>query len=601
MFRTIINWGEFGASIGRNTFIEEVDIILNQWDLSSFAPGFASNRSIKSLTIFCEALDNGEALGALLPFFMNNSAIKTLRIMRAESTCLHVLASVLRQFDTLTEFTLYDHEHHDDDDDFDEYGELIEGLNDSEDFSVALSEIFYALASHFSLTKLSIEQSVFEGWQYRQILRNGWESLTALLSKSSSNLMVLELDDTPMDNEGASILAAGQLVNASLKEFSLNSTQQMTENGWDGIFDALKRSACTLEKLSICMNQRMEDDVILSLSNALLDNCTLKSLSLWGDDAATIRGDVEYIPSPTVDSCWDLIQLLHNPLCALEILDLTGVRLNNDSMMCLRNALAINSRLRELQLISNHNVTTDGWVNFLTFPNNVKLEKLDLGYSENINDQALDIFRIFLTNNRRLKNLRLTHFSNVTTAGWTAYSAVLRNPNSLLEKLFLIPQEGSAEDIAISFADALTNNKRLRELSIRCRIEHFAPFTRVVCDNSSIMSTYNSNHILSKLSLEYDGSRRPLPNDLASLLQINSKNGVSQAARLKIIKTHFSGDSINTKPFTVMELKVLPTAISWMGRDCGISKISDLLFVFVRSMPSVCDTHSRCKKRKHGN
>jgi hypothetical protein len=111
------------------------------------------------------------------------------------------------------------------------------------------------------------------------------------------------------------------------------------------------------------------------------------------------------------------------------------------------------------------------------------------------------------------------------------------------------------------------------------------------------MSTYNSNHILSKLSQEgYPIS--PLPIDLASSLQINRENSVSQAARLKIIKTHFSGSNINTAPFTVMESKVLPTAISWMGRDCGISEISDLLFVFVRSMPSLCDTHSRCKKRK---
>jgi len=36
-----------------------------------------------------------------------------------------------------------------------------------------------------------------------------------------------------------------------------------------------------------------------------------------------------------------------------------------------------------------------------------------------------------------------------------------------------------------------------------------------------------------------------------------------------------------------MELKVLPTAIAWMGQDCGISEISDLLFAFVRSMPSL--------------
>jgi hypothetical protein len=166
----------------------------------------------------------------------------------------------------------------------------------------------------------------------------------------------------------------------------------------------------------------------------------------------------------------------------------------------------------------------------------------------------------------------------------------------LLEKLFLISQgyyEDRYEDIAISFADALTNNKGLRELSIGCRIENYAPFTHIVCNSSSIMSTYNSNHFLV-------GHYRscPLPIDLASALQINRDYSVSQAARLKIIKTHFSGSNINTTPFTVMELKGLPNAISWMGRECGMSEISDLLFAFVRSMPLMCDTKNRCKKRK---
>ena len=100
------DWGELGASIGRNTFIEEVDIKISQGDFERFARGFASNRSVKSLTIYCEALVNEGMLRALFPFFINNSALKSLHIMYADSTCLHVLASVLRQFDTLTEFAL---------------------------------------------------------------------------------------------------------------------------------------------------------------------------------------------------------------------------------------------------------------------------------------------------------------------------------------------------------------------------------------------------------------------------------------------------------------------------------------------------------------
>jgi len=587
------DWGEFGASIGRNTCIEEVDIDTSQVDLISFARGFASNRSVKSLTIYCEELANGEALGAFLPFFMNNSALKSLHIMNAKSTCsLHVLASILRQFDTLTGFTLYDDEHHDDDH-FDESGELFEEYNDSEDFSAAVNEVIEALAGHSSLTTLTLGFEA-EGKQYHSIPMNGLESLIAMLRRPSSNLMVLELEGTPMDNLGAYILAAGLLVNASLKEFALHSTH-MTKDGWDAIFAALKRSTCTLEELSICMNHRMEDDVLSSLSNALLDNCTLKSLRLDGDG--------EYAPNATVTNMGAVIQLLHNPVCALEILHLEDVGLNNDSIMCLRDVIANNSRLRELQLLGNHNVTTDGWVNFLAFPNNAKLEKLVLGYNENINDEALDVFTMSLMNNRTLINLHLDEFPNVTTAGWTAFSSVVRNPNSFLEKLFLTPvvRRHDANNVAISFADALTNNKRLRELKINCRIENFAPFTRIVCNSSSIMSTYNSNHILCVLSPEHYPryyQRCPLPIDLASVLQINRDYSVSQAARLKIIKTHFSGSNINTTPFTAMELKVLPNAISWMGRECGISEINDLLFVFVRSTPLLCDTKSRYKKRK---
>jgi hypothetical protein len=414
----------------------------------------------------------------------------------------------------MTEFTLYDYEENIDDDwDINEQDEFIE---ECKCFPVAVCEIFDALAGHSSLTKLRLEQYLEDGmmeddnqqWQYRQISRKGWKSLATLLHKSSSSLMVLELENTPMDNEGASILAGGLLVNARLKEFALISTQQMTENGWDVIFDALKRSACTLEKLSICINQRMEDDVVSSLSNVLLDNCTLKSLS--------IRGDDEYVPNPTFSSSWGLIQLLHNPVCALEILNLDSVGLNNDSIISLRTVIANNSRLRELKLRDN-NVTTDGWVNFLTFPNNAKLEKLYLGYNPNINDQALDVFRNSLTNNRWLKDLHFGDLTNVTTAGWTSFSCVLRNPNSLLEKLRLIPQGGyhtnNADDTyntAISFADALTNNKRLRELTIGSSTEIYAPFAHILCNSSSIMSTYNSNHILSKFSQDIPIGRCPM-------------------------------------------------------------------------------------------
>eukprot|EP00579_Thalassiosira_antarctica_P003203 CAMPEP_0201905442 /NCGR_PEP_ID=MMETSP0902-20130614/56515_1 /ASSEMBLY_ACC=CAM_ASM_000551 /TAXON_ID=420261 /ORGANISM="Thalassiosira antarctica, Strain CCMP982" /LENGTH=170 /DNA_ID=CAMNT_0048439555 /DNA_START=37 /DNA_END=553 /DNA_ORIENTATION=+ len=78
------------------------------------------------------------------------------------------------------------------------------------------------------------------------------------------------------------------------------------------------------------------------------------------------------------------------------------------------------------------------------------------------------------------------------------------------------------------------------------------------------MDTFRSNHTLQKLCEEYYRDR--LPEDLTSLLRLNRENGKSQSARLKIIKTHFSGDNINLQPFADMKLELVPHVIAWMGR-----------------------------------
>ena len=89
-----------------------------------------------------------------------------------------------------------------------------------------------------------------------------------------------------------------------------------------------------------------------------------------------------------------------------------------------------------------------------------------------------------------------------------------------------------------------------------------------------------------------------MPEDLKYLLQLNRDNSKSQAARLKIIKTHFSGREINMQPFTKMGLSVRPHAIAWMARDNN-------LFHFVRAMPSLLfekvEETARTKKRTMSN
>jgi hypothetical protein len=85
-----------------------------------------------------------------------------------------------------------------------------------------------------------------------------------------------------------------------------------------------------------------------------------------------------------------------------------------------------------------------------------------------------------------------------------------------------------------------------------------------------------------------------LHNDLLSLLKINRENSVRQAARLKIINTHFSGSEINMRPFVEMNLSVRPHAVAWMAKDMH-------LYQLLRAMPSLLDQFkvdvNRSKKR----
>lgn len=129
------------------------------------------------------------------------------------------------------------------------------------------------------------------------------------------------------------------------------------------------------------------------------------------------------------------------------------------------------------------------------------------------------------------------------------------------------------------------NNESLRDLIFCRNNDSYASFTCILCSKSSILGTYQSNHTLERLCS--DDSESWLPVELTYVLQINRENSKSQIARLKIIKTHFSGIDINTLPFTDMGLEVLPNAIAWMGQDCGHDKVSDVLFALLRNMPSL--------------
>jgi hypothetical protein len=205
---------------------------------------------------------------------------------------------------------------------------------------------------------------------------------------------------------------------------------------------------------------------------------------------------------------------------------------------------------------------------FLQDPKSV-LEDLDLSYTH-IVDIGLHSLATALKGNKKLQELYLIGNPGVTEAGWEAFSTVLRDSNSALEKLDLRVCCIKVNAI-ISIANSLAKNIRLKELGLELddlwvttdgESELTALFSSILCNKSSILSTYNSNHTLTAL---LNKCTVQLPNELKDLLAINKENSVSQAARLKIIKTHFSGRQINMQPFTDMDVSVRAHVLAWMA------------------------------------
>jgi hypothetical protein len=92
------------------------------------------------------------------------------------------------------------------------------------------------------------------------------------------------------------------------------------------------------------------------------------------------------------------------------------------------------------------------------------LKKLILRYSA-ITDEVAAVLTNALANDSRLRELDLSCNPDVTATGWVGFSAVLRNPNSALEKLDLRGNRIN-DHVMTSFADALANNNMVRELNL---------------------------------------------------------------------------------------------------------------------------------------
>jgi hypothetical protein len=548
------DWRALGGFIGRNTSLEEINIQFSQREIPShdfvaFLRGMAVNRSVRKLSIagwdhYNRELTNArraEPWNILTRFFRENRAFECLEMdLRWNAEEHGELISALMGFGSLREFKL----------------SSCVFFNETNCVDDVVDAV---LTSHAGLRKLSI-----------QGLLIGARGCAAL---AKSNLAELYLRTT-IDGEGARTFETDIARNVTINTLDIGPTHFGTAHigRQSSILVAiLKSRVATL----VLEHGNLIDSTVKSLSTALLHNTTLKSLNLSNNMKITPTGWVAFS------------NVLRDRNTVLETLDLRHNDIGNVGLDALANALGNNSSLKELVIWGIDGISAAGWVRFSTCLSNPTsaLERLIL-WNNSLTNEGIAALANALANNSRLRELDLGCNNDVTIEGWRSLSTVLRSPTSVLETLGL-NRHRINDDAMISFANALANNRRLRELHTNSKSitsDGWAAFTRILCNRASILSTFDSNHTLQRFFKKcHEGLYDPtLPDDLSTFLRMNRENAASQAARLKIIATHFSGGDINTQPFMDVSLSARHHMIVWMARD----NVAEL-YRFLRATPSL--------------
>ena len=422
----------------------------------------------------------------------------------------------------------------------------------------------------------------------RDITSVGWRALSTVIRHPNCKLVKLYLQNSGINNESANFLGSALCCLSSLKVLSLSFNRSISSSLWPTFLSQLSQTS--IESLDIGYNY-IEDDGLLMLTN--IDS--LKSLDLRNMRFSSPRGWQTFIIA------------LQRRGTQLVRLDLSYNCICNESVADLGNLLGSMSSLKTLKMDclvcpnDSDDITSQGWVTFFRSLQDSNLDLTRFDFDNNLDNVGMELLiRLASSNMNSLKHLRLIHDS-ATPVGWQPLTDYLQSPNFALEVLYL---NGSTinDDTVVAFASALAHDRTLKFLSLDdCTDDDgndlitnrgWDTVSNIICNKTSIIDTYNSNHTIQYLGFP----SLPITDDLQSYLELNKNKDKVEVARQKILQTHFSGgvdDSSNIQEFLDMDLNIMPAAMEWIGRDvCGLSTMYNLM----RRLPDLFDSSAKKKK-----
>jgi len=493
---------------------------------------------------------------------------------------------------------------------------LVDNTFDHEGFS-ALCD---ALAGNKTLNKLCLDYN-------KQISTPaGWRALSAVLQSANCNLVDLGLYNTGMNDEGVNLLGTA-LVSSSVSTLNLSNNKSISSEGWQTFMNQLSQTS--IENLSLRDNNIDANGLAaftsigtlksLDLSDTKIDDTALSSLANLCGNVKSL--DLSHNQSITPSGWRSFFNSLQTRAIQLASLSISHNKVGGQGATALGGLLSNMSTLNALQMsrmaysADSDSITSQGWVSFFTSLQNSNLNLVNLTLqNNNISDEGLQQLVRLASSMTSLKELNLGLNFTVNPTGWQALTGYLQSPSCALEDLY-IDNNDVNDNTVVAFASALEHNKTLKWLGLHecCSFSDeegndsitergWGAVSDLVCNKSSIMDTYNSNH---KLFVDYSDDNELLPDDLSSLLELNENKDKTEVARQKILQTHFSGsgedDTLNVQELLDMELEVLPTAIAWIGRPKHIGwegkNVSGLstMYNLVRKLPDLFDYNAQKK------
>jgi len=370
--------------------------------------------------------------------------------------------------------------------------------------------------------------------------------------------------------------------------------------GWLGYFIGKNNH---LKELYFRFVEGMSIDIIKPFIMGLNNNKSITSLdfnrwTLLGGEIFTMLGPFfennKNLTNLVINECtlgddgWRLLALAigSSSSKSLRQVYLTGCNISDEGSVDIITSLSMHPKLQEFHLNGNR-IRTNGCMVLATLLQHscTELQTLDLD-DNGINNEAIDAL-VPALKNCSLNLLRLSGNTSVTSRGWQRLATILEAPNSNLRDLSLIGNNIDDEAL-VAFADALKNNRSFKTLSLGALTsasigeEAKRAFSKLVCDKSSINSTFLSNHTLRYVT------------QLQPYFKLNSIDDKKKVAMIKILQHHDDFDMI---PYFEWEFKVLPLMIGWFQRastiemprrgfepNIGPRKLSTI-YQFVRGMP----------------